>query len=39
MLILVALAHQSLRSPRRAVAPLNPEKELDGAATPAGAQG
>jgi multicomponent K+:H+ antiporter subunit A len=31
LLILVALAHQSLRSPRKAVTPLNPDQELDGA--------
>jgi multicomponent K+:H+ antiporter subunit A len=31
MLILVALAHQSLRSPRKAVTPLNPDQELDAA--------
>jgi multicomponent K+:H+ antiporter subunit A len=30
MLLLVALAHQSLRSPRREVTPLNPDQELEG---------
>jgi multicomponent K+:H+ antiporter subunit A len=29
MLILVALAHQSLRSPRKSVTPLNPDQELE----------
>jgi multicomponent K+:H+ antiporter subunit A len=32
MLILVALAHQSLRSPRKAVTPLNPDQEIEGVA-------
>jgi multicomponent K+:H+ antiporter subunit A len=37
MLILVALAHQSLRSPRKAVTPLNPDQELEGATSVPGA--
>ena len=32
MLILVALAHQSLRSPRKSVTPLNPDQEIEGVA-------
>ena len=39
LLILVALAHQSLRSPRKTVTPLNPDQEIEGVAGNLGAEG
>jgi multicomponent K+:H+ antiporter subunit A len=39
LLILVALAHQSLRSPRKTVTPLNPDQEIEGVASSVGAEG